>query len=323
MRANIRFAPSLGGKSRVNDDEFVATMQNGFSATDVLETCEKLEIEVAQRGFPIEELVNNTLVSQRASQIIDRWASKRSLARLAADQFEDSTTRRVWCLEYLIAAQNGSMLQLNKDYVKAHGKIGVSNPVDNIILKTKIGRSITTKQNIYTLCDQICGLIKIVDTPAIEVSSLVAAVQQYRIKSLLLQPYLNPTRVKFESLCLANGIKAIAIAHASLLNDIGLTGRGTRIEEIYKLKIGNKIKLVKVLSGYRGGYEHKADEMSARGWLLKFRKLGANFKSLDQEAIFVYEGEWDKYYLNMMINSGWDRVLPLVSINRNFNLLTG
>jgi hypothetical protein len=76
--------------------------------------------------------------------------------------------------------------------------------------------------------------------------------------------------------------------------------------------------IFKVLSGYKGGYEHKADEMASRAWLLRFRidaKAGKAFAAPVRLA-FVYEGEWDEKYLSLLHASGWDEIIHLSAVER-------
>jgi hypothetical protein len=73
------------------------------------------------------------------------------------------------------------------------------------------------------------------------------------------------------------------------------------------------VNFTKVLSGYKGGYEHKVDEMSACSWLLGYRSDGnGGFLRTDKNLVFIHEGEWNKKYIGMLAELGWDVVLPLV-----------
>ena len=101
-----------------------------------------------------------------------------------------------------------------------------------------------------------------------------------------------------------------------LLGDLGVSGRASRVEALYVFPVKKETWIFKVLAGYKGGYEHKADEMASRAWLLRFRidqKKKAAYAA-PVRLVFVYEGEWDEKYLSLLHASGWDDIVHLSQV---------
>jgi hypothetical protein len=320
----IETSQAIGGSFRLSDSEIIATLSNGFSMQDVTYACDAISSLAQAKGFPVQEITDANAVSRRVRDLRCHLAKPRALAEELERQFRDETLSRVWAIEYLTAWRGLSMLRINRDYVRDNGKIGVTNPIDNITLKTDMSSSLVRDRRASGLWEKL-GTLLLNNWTANDKSDeeLVNLVRQYRLKSLLLQPYLNPTRSLFEKICDELGLTVRSASVDCLLNDLGLGGRGSRVEELYEIQIGSTTTYIKVLSGYKGGYEHKADEMGARSWLLRYRKTGEAFTRSGVRLIFVYEGEWSQEYLDMLLASGWSDLLSLSAFRATAHSVLG
>jgi hypothetical protein len=235
----------------------------------------------------------------------------------AQTEFNRPSSERITIWEYGIALADTSALDVNKEYVRFWGKIVVANPINNVILKTDIAQTIAEQSNINKIIERASEIIWQRMPDKITETVFLDRVMNYRKRSLFLQPYLNPTQRLFESVYYTVfGKTPMLSKHDGLLRDIGVKGRASRVEAIYILERGNTYWIFKVLSGYKGGYEHKADEMAARAWLLRFRLDVGNNKAFTAlvKLIFVYEGEWEEKYLTLLHASGWDEIVNLSEI---------
>lgn len=126
----------------------------------------------------------------------------------------------------------------------------------------------------------------------------------------LLGTEVNPVQMIFEYLSNNHGFLTRLISIDSCLKDLGIGGRLAKVERIYELGM-NSQHLVKVLSGYKGGYEHKSEELAARGWILRYRRESKGWLRRTFSLGFIHEGDWDAESLTMLLQSGWDWQVPL------------
>jgi len=308
---------------RVADPELQATLK-GFTGSQLLETLQVLDADNASIRFPIQEVVDEYVVKGVYAHYKPAFVTQASFVSMAQTEFKDAKADRIRVWEYAVALANTSLLDINKDYVKKWGGIIVANPINNIILKTDIGLAIAKVANIDDVIRKASGILWNRLPAKVTESLFVGRVMDYRKRSLFLQPYLNPTQRRFEAVCKdVLKVNPEVTSFDGLLGDIGIKGRASRVEAIYVLKFKRVRWIFKVLSGYKGGYEHKADEMASRAWLLRFRidaKTGKAFAAPVRLA-FVYEGEWDEKYLSLLHASGWDEIIHLSAVERFLSAL--
>lgn len=313
--AGIDCAKTIGGV-RVKDASIAATLRV-FGPAQLLTTLKTLDVDNSTIGFPLHEVVDEASVKRAFAACHKGFSDSKSFVKLAQAEFNRPSSERITIWEYGIALADTSALDVNKEYVRSWGKIVVANPINNVILKTDIAQTIAEKGNIDEIIERASEIIWQRMPGKITEAVFIDRVMDYRKRSLFLQPYLNPTQRRFESVCSAVfGVTPMLSKHDGLLRDIGIKGRASRVEAIYILERDNTFWIFKVLSGYKGGYEHKADEMAARAWLLRFRLDVANNKAFiaPVKLIFVYEGEWEEKYLTLLHASGWDEIVHLAKI---------
>jgi hypothetical protein len=309
-------AQAVVGGVRVSDGHLQATL-NVFSAAQVLETLGALDADNAGIGFPLNEVVNKAAVEAAYAAYKPEFGDEKKFSAKALMEFKDPKRDRIRIWEYAVALADTSLLDINKEYVKRWGKIVVANPINNVILKTDIGHAIAKVDDIKEVIDRASSIFWQRLPARITEALFTERVMDYRRRSLFLQPYLNPTQRRFEQVC-DEVLKAVPSLSNfdGLLGDLGVSGRASRVEALYVFPVKKKTWIFKVLAGYKGGYEHKADEMASRAWLLRFRidqKKKAAFAA-PVRLVFVYEGEWDEKYLSLLHASGWDDIVHLSQV---------
>lgn len=313
--AGICTSKSIGGV-RVNDDPIEATLKV-FTSTEIITNLKTLDNDNSRIGFPLPEVVDQNIVKAAYKAVKASFADFKSFVKYSQSEYHNQKLDRISIWEYGVALAETSLLDVNKTYVNKWGKIVVANPINNVILKTDISKTIEKKGDINNIIERASKIIWDRMPSKITEAAFVERVMEYRKKSLFLQPYINPTQKHFERVCTsALGVTPQLANQDCLLGDIGIKGRGSRVEAIYILKKSDQKWVFKVLSGYKGGYEHKADEMASRAWLLRFRLNSSESTSyvVPLKLVFVYEGEWDEQYLSLLHASGWDEVIHLSQV---------
>ena len=313
--AGICSTKSIGGV-RVSDHAIEASLKV-FTQGQILATLDTLDVDNSSIRFPLNEVVDESSVKTAFARCKTGLVDISAFNSFAKAEYHSSRSERISIWEYGVALADTSLLDINKAYVKLWGKIVVANPINNVILKTEISKTIEQKGDIDEIIERASQIIWSRMPSAITEKLFVEKVMDYRRRSLFLQPYLNPTQRRFESVCTsALGLAPTLTNQDGLLGDVGIKGRASRVEAIYVLKREDTLWIFKVLSGYKGGYEHKADEMASRAWLLRFRWDAKHAKAwvAPVRLVFVYEGEWDEKYLSLLHASGWDDVVHLSQI---------
>lgn len=314
-KTGIQATRRIGGV-RLSDTDIATTLKT-FNKLEFDQTLKLLDADNSEIRFPLEEVVDSSAVATAFRNYKSAFSSKNAMSAKALEEFSSGNSTRIRIWDYAVALANTSLLDINKEYVRKWGKIGVANPINNVLLKTDIGMSISRSADIAEVINRVSSILWQRLPRTIKESFFLEKVMGYRKRSLFLQPYLNPTQRYFENVCRkVLGACNVTESFDGLLGDLGIKGRASRIESLYVFRFNGIIWLFKVLAGYKGGYEHKADEMASRAWLLRFRieTLSGRAYTAPVHLVFVYEGEWDEKYLSLLHSSGWDDVVHLSKI---------
>jgi hypothetical protein len=223
--------------------------------------------------------------------------------------------KRLTVLDYALLCGGVSSTEMDRILSTKYPDFSSFNRVQCMISAKCQGRNSYSGDEANKIAERIwLHLQRETDVVAVADEVALQRVLESRRSTLkLLGTETNPAQLIFEMLCTDAGLGFEIVSLSSCIGDVGVGGRVAKVERIYQLDTSPP-RFIKVLSGYKGGYEHKAEELAARGWILRYRRSGAAWKRSEIRLGFVHEGDWDESYLDLMLRSGWDWQSPLESV---------
>jgi hypothetical protein len=311
---------ALGGY-RLDPDLLRSTLECGFSLDDIIR-CVTALYDSDEMIHIAYDLKNSSRASEWVDYLLGVFGRNQhdAFVRNVVSEFEKARTtrsqQRLFILDYLLLVCDISITHIDKVLANRFGDLGHGNRVQCMIsarcpMRVSFTRDETEKvaKRLWTIAMEETDIRRLTKAEAL------GRIKDGRISSLgALGSEINPASTLFEWTCTRLRFSAVACSSQCLIGDFGLRGRGIRVERLYACEAGNASVLVKVLSGYKGGFEHKAEELAGRGWVLRYRLLGGRAVRNVKRLVFVCEGEWDASAVSMILKSGWDSVVPLVAI---------
>lgn len=261
------------------------------------------------------ENVSKTAASVAEVLVLLRKRNAKDFANRIASDFKVAVSRtapkRLDVLDFSLLAADVSSTAMDRILSTRHPDFSSFNRVRCMISAYCQGRSSYGDDEVVKIATRIWAyLTKETDVASVSDEVATHRVLESRAGALkLLGNDVNPAQVVFEELCRSMRVPFTVESLSSCLGDLGIPGRVAKVERLYR--VGDGDCFVKVLSGYKGGFEHKAEELAARGWILRYRADGASWKRSGIRLGFVHEGDWSEEYLSMLLKSGWDWQLPL------------
>ena len=320
--AGVPIRPRLGGYAP-DTDIFQRTIQAGFSVPTIATLCSEIR-GAGEVKHILEDLRSDVQIDVWAKRLLPLFKSGKQVEyakRVLAD-FKKATRRdntsRLAILDYSLLFADMSITDIDKMLANRFGDLGAANRVQCMISERCQGRYSFSDDDTLKTARYVWQILK-EDTDITSVSSATAVARaiQQRKKSLYgLGGELNPTEMLFQGICKSAGLDISRDNLPCLFSDCGLTGRGSKVERIYIIRKGEKVAYVKALSGYKGGFEHKAEELAGRSWVLRYRLNSKAYRRDNTRLVFVYEGEWDQSSLTMLMKAGWNCVIRLADMLR-------
>lgn len=266
----------------------------------------------------IRDLDNPVMVQNRVARVLEllRKNSPSLFAATLAEHFEiardPQRSTRLDILDDALLCAEMSSTAMDRVLSSSYEDFSSFNRVQCMISARCQGRTSYSRSDIKKIADRVWHFLR--DHTDVTAVSETAAMQRLlsarRNALALLGTEVNPVQMIFEYLSNNHGFLTRLISIDSCLKDLGIGGRLAKVERIYELGM-NSQHLVKVLSGYKGGYEHKSEELAARGWILRYRRESKGWLRRTFSLGFIHEGDWDAESLTMLLQSGWDWQVPL------------
>jgi hypothetical protein len=305
-------------------DVFAKTIQAGFEQELILGLIQQIR-DADELEHVLVDLRSNENASLWATLLLD-WFKNDQKTTFVTKIIEDFDAAcrarpqtRLEVLDYALIIADWSITEMDRVLANRFDDLGHGNRTQCMISARCPMRSSFSTEETQKVAERTWEILRSeTDILSINHSSAldrILAKRQATLKGL--GGEANPVEILFRDACKRNGVKIDRITLPCLFTDCGLSGRGSRVERIYHVSHEKRQAYVKVLSGYQGGFEHKAEELAGRGWIIRYRNENNMSSRSDMRLVFVWEGEWTEDAIEMICKSGWDEAINCLSLLRS------
>lgn len=222
-----------------------------------------------------------------------------------------ATGTRHRLLDGALLAGGMSITWVDQELANRWGDLGHANRVQcTISARCPMRRSFTAEETARAALRVWDLLVARTDLAGRSPEALAGRMLAARRRSLrLLGGSLSPAEVLLSETLRERGLTPSRTSLPSALADLGLAGRGARVERLWR--VGEA--WVKVHSAHTGA-EHKAEELAGRARLLRYRRGESGWRRDDLPLVLVTEGAWSRSALAAVARAGWDRVYALADV---------
>ena len=304
-----------------DDDRLKNTIKAGFNSA-VYSAIEANMFNNDTQRYLLRDIQDNAIIVSMVEKTLPSICNEHDISTILQASFKSSCYLgiqhvRVWPLDVIAAYINTSIAYINKLYTTQYGRIGVSNPVNNFVMKTSFAiNRFASDIELMSFCNNLGELLfRLISQLEIHPcqNEVVSRLKNNKRSALKLQPYLNPVQRYVESVLQNNGFKYTKNPVSCILGVIdGLPGRMKKIEEIYQVDNGRVRLWIKCIAGY-DGVKDKTREMAARAQLLKYETPDSEKRTIPM--IFVCDGQWDQNLQKLLALSGWKQIVPIFELD--------
>lgn len=306
VQAGAPIVPRLGGPAP-DPDVFAQTLRHGFAPPVVASLVRRIR-DSNEGAHVLEDLRQPQHLPSRVGRALDLLAhpTPDELGSACASDFEaaQSQGRRHVLLDDLLLVAGLSITETDRRLGQRYPDQGHANRVQcTISARCPLRRSFTSAQT-RLLGERLWAMLREqTDALSQSVDQGVDRVLAGRRRTLkLLGVEANPVELLVAELLDRAGLTHRRVSRPCLLRDLGARGRGGSVERLVEVGHGT---LLKVLSAYRGGVEHKAEELAGRAWALRLRLDEAGWRREELRLVLVYEGQWTEAALSTLAAAGW------------------
>lgn len=308
-------------KTYFSDRRLRDTVRSGFTPEIYAILEARIFAKRAQR-YLIRDIQDDQILHRMVEAVYPSFGSREGIqavleASFLQDDYCGLMHARVWPLDIYAAALDVSVLQLNRLFTSKYGFVGVSNPVNNFIVKSEfaLSRFGGNRSELADFCGKLAAVIheQLNEQERVSSAEIENRLRTYKVYQLNQQPYLNPIQRYVEYLFDKKGFSYTKRPIQCMLGAIpGIPGRMKRIEEVFQVRKGNSILWVKCIAGY-DGVKDKTREMAARARLLRYETPSAQKRTV--RMVFVYDGDFTEDLQRLLSLSGWDDIVSVFSFD--------